>query len=172
MKTSLLFGLGMLLIALCQPCATAQLLDPSGACVQWDKRVDPALGNAGVLPEQTPDDAEVVAAIDCLLKNQGNKNKARFGGTTNPRASQMLSGATVELASLYYISYLFTTNWQHGDGVALWNSNGVINPSGSVDTAYAAYGVWFAHVKSVGLNEARKQRLDPLSGTGLRWYGK
>jgi hypothetical protein len=84
----------------------------------------------------------------------------------------MLPQATVELASLYYVSYLFTGNYQHGDGIALWDRKGVINPPGGVDTAYASYRAWFKKVKSVELAEARKQHLDPLEGTNLYWYGK
>jgi len=169
----LLLAFGTLQIALSQPCTMAQEpKTPPAACKEWDKRVDPSWGPAGITLAQIPRDAEVLVAIDCFLKHQGNKNRARFGGATNPRTSQILPDATIELASLYYISYLFTRDWQHGDGVALWNPEGIINPLSSIDTAYAAYRAWFERVRSVGLAEARKQRLDPLGGTGLHWYGK
>ena len=173
MKNGLLLAFGALQIALSQSWAMAQEPEkPPAACKEWDKRVDPSLGPAGTTLAQIPGDSEVLVAIDCFLKHQGNKNRARFGGATNPRTSQMLPDATIELASLYYISYLFTTDWQHGDGVAMWNREGVINPPGSIDAAYAAYAAWFKRVKSLGLSEARKQRLDPLKDTGLHWYGK
>ena len=141
-------------------------------CKEWDKRVDPSLGAAGVTLAKIPGDAEVLVAMQCLLRHQGNKRPARFGGVTKPEVSQLLPTPSVELASLYYISYLFTMDWEHGDGIALWNREGVINPSGSIDTAYLAYKTWFERVKSMGLAEARKQRLNPLEGTGLHWYGK
>ena len=146
--------------------------DSQASCREWDKRVDPRLGDSGIYPDRLPPDPEVLVAISCLLKQRGNKEPARFSGATRPGVSQQLPSATIELAALYYISYLFTGNPQHGDGVALWNQDGVINPPGSADAAYTAYRIWFRRVRSLGLAEARKRRLDPLKGTALRWYGK
>jgi hypothetical protein len=41
-----------------------------------------------------------------------------------------------------------------------------------METAYKAYAAWFKRVKSIGIADARKQRVDPLQGTNLSWYGE
>jgi len=173
MKAGLvLLGLGLIQNILVCPCVMAERpSETSQPCKEWDQRVDPDLGTKGPWLERVPSDDEVIVAIDCLLRNRGDRRAARFGGATDPKVSQVLPGATVELASLYYISYLFTGNQQHGEGVALWNRRGIVNPPGSVDAAYRAYTAWFKRVRSMGLSAARSRNLDPLKGTGLRWYG-
>jgi hypothetical protein len=169
----LLIVIGLVKVMMSEPLAMTEEPDKNmAACKEWDKRVDASLGVAGIKPDKLPSDKELLVAIGCLLKHHGDKAPARFSGATNPKTSQILPNATIELASLYYISYLFTGDWQHGDGVALWNREGVVNPPGSVDAAYAGYASWFERVRSLGIPEARKQRLDPLRGTGLHWYGK
>jgi hypothetical protein len=141
-------------------------------CQVWNGEVDPNFLGKATAHSAPLSDKEVLLAMDCLLRNQGNRGNAVISGVTRDEVSQMLPQATVELASLYYVSYLFTGNYQHGDGIALWDRKGVINPPGGVETAYASYRAWFKKVKSVGLAEARKQHLDPLEGTNLYWYGK
>jgi len=140
-------------------------------CTKWMNKVVPDLGGGALLEDSTPSDQEIFEAISCLLQLQGDKRQARFGGVTRLEVSQILPTTTIELAALYYISYLYDGRWQHADGVALWNRNGVINPPGSVETAYMAYKKWFEKVKKIGLEAARKESLEPLKGTGLYWYG-
>jgi hypothetical protein len=162
----------MFYLFLCSRHVSAQDLTALKPCRDWDKRIDASLGASGVQVDNLLTERERIEAIACLLKHRGDKRPARFGGATNLSVSQILPSATVDLASLYYVSYLFTGNWQHADGIALWNRDGVMNPPGSVDLAYASYIAWFQRVKSMGISEARKQGLDPLEGTGLHWYGK
>ena len=78
---------------------------------------------------------------------------------------------TVEIMALYYISYLYEEDWEHAVGIALWDKHGKINPPGSVHAAYLAYRRWFRRVQSVGLQQARKEHLQPLQGTEIEWYG-
>ena len=141
-------------------------------CEKWTIRVDPSLGDASVELASVPPDQDVIEAIGCLLRCRGDSKPARFGGATSPTVSQILPSSTIELAALYYISYLYDKNWHHADGVALWNRKGRINPPGSIEAAYAAYETWFKKVKAMGLSAARARHLEPLAGTGLRWYGK
>jgi hypothetical protein len=162
----------LLSLSLCSLHLLAQDRNLSRACGDWDKKVDASLGVSGVEADSLPSDRETMRAMACLLRHRGDKRPARFSGVTRPNVSQILPDATVELASLYYVTYLFSGNWQHADGVALWNRDGAINPPGSVDRAYASYIAWFKRVRSMGIAEARKQQLDPLKGTGLHWYGK
>jgi hypothetical protein len=140
-------------------------------CSRWDNEVASNDTKAGSVDIATISDKEVLQAIDCLLRHKGDQRPARFGGATRLDTSQLLPSATVELASLYYISYVFTKHWKHGDGVALWNKEGVINPPGSIDAAYVAYTKWFARVRSLGITAARRKKLDPLQGSRLKWYG-
>jgi hypothetical protein len=143
----------------------------AGNCREWNAKVDPRVKGKSAVNAADLSESQIMTAIGCLLKNQGNRGVAGFGGATKYIVSQIVPQATVELASLYYISYLFTGNFQHGDGVALWNDHGVINPPGAIESAYKAYAAWFKRVKAMGIAEARKQHLDPLEGTTLRWYG-
>ena len=141
-------------------------------CKEWNAKVDPAVPGKTAVNVSELSDNEVTTAIGCLLKNRGNRANALIGGATNLMVSALLPQATVELASLYYISYLFTGDYEHGDGIALWDDHGAINPPGSIDRAYDAYEAWYKRVKLLGIGVARKQHLNPLSGTNLKWYGK
>jgi len=127
------------------------------------------MGSSRITVDQNPSDEEVITAISCLLKNRGDHREARFGGVARIDISQHLPTASIELASLYYISYLYKQQWQHADGIALWNRKGEINPPGSVEAAF--HKRWFARVKEIGVRAARKEHLDPLKETGLFWYG-
>lgn len=141
-------------------------------CKKWFAKVEPIPGTSEeVWLTDRPTDQDVLQAIGCLLQLHGNKHPARFTGVTHLDVSQILPQASVELAALYYISYLFTGNFKHADGIALVNRSRVINPDGAIDIAYHAYTVWFERVKSMGLLTARTLVLNPLQGTGLSWYG-
>ena len=172
-RTPPLLILAVVIFLLSGPGAHAQAIrGTSMRCEQWTIRIDPGLGDAGVPLASVLSDQEVIATIDCLLRLQDDRRPARFGGATRRNVSQILPTATIELAALYYISYLYYDHWQDADGVALRTRKGVFNPPGSTATAYAAYGKWFERVKSIGIAAARARHLDPLHGTGLRWYGK
>jgi hypothetical protein len=136
-------------------------------CVKWIALVDPSLKADSTQPGT---EAEILKAIECLLTCKGRKGQAAFGGVTRPDVSQMLPPATVEIAALFYISYLFEGRWDHADGVPLRDEQR-INPPGSVRLAYASYARWFNQVRKLGLAEARGRHLSPLQGTRLSWYG-
>lgn len=39
-----------------------------------------------------------------------------------------------------------------------------------INKAYTAYEAWFAKVKEMGISAAKAAKLDPLDGTGIKWY--
>ncbi len=108
--------------------------------------------------------------IECLLNLEGNKNAAKFSGANKPYISQIFKQATVEVAALYYISYLYTQKWDHADAIFLANDNEEAEEAETTRRAYEAYRVWYKEVKKVGIVKAREKRLNPLKGTGIRWY--
>jgi len=153
---------------------TVQIEKQNITCEEWIKQVDESSGATTrhtINFDTTISEKQFNAAVECLLKCKGNKNPARFSGATSVYVSQILPTASVEIAALYYISVLFLKNWQHGDGIAIWNERG-INPSGAMEIAYLSYEKWFKQVKEIGLSNARKINLNPLEGTDLSWYGK
>lgn len=141
-------------------------------CETWLERLDSERGEAHALRLSSPlSETDTIVAFECLLSARGNSKPARFSGATRPDVSQVLPPASVEIAALYYISYLYTGEWQHASGVALRNSRGQINPPHAVSKAYSGYKKWLPRVKQIGLSGARLKGLDPLGGTGLAWYG-
>jgi hypothetical protein len=140
---------------------------------------------AGLFGDPDPDqvatlsDQEALDAIGCLLNMKDDRRPASFGGVTNPYVSQFFAIPPANLAALYYVSYIFSKNWFHGGAIALRgphaeasNSQSIyVTRQESISAAYGAYQRWFAEVKRVGLLKAREESLNPLSGTGLEWYG-
>jgi hypothetical protein len=85
--------------------------------------------------------------------------------------SQTFGPASVEVASLYYISFIFTQKWDHASAFVLVNTKADrFADDKDIEKVYEAYQNWFANIKKLGLVEARKQKLDPLASTGIRWY--
>jgi hypothetical protein len=123
------------------------------------------------------DDATVLAAMACLLQMEGETGPANFMGVTWVGVSQIFDSAPMNLASLYYVSYLFTCNWRHGSAIALRGPGAQVRESKIYRTtpwathkAYPSYRHWYEQVKAMGLANAREEKLDPLAGTGLYWY--
>lgn len=139
-------------------------------CTHWRAKVDPSLSLQGGIAE-LPSDQEAVAAIDCLLAKQGDTHPARFSGVTDLRVSQIFDQATIEVAALYVISFVYERNWDHGMAIAINGPDGVSTKK-TVRQAYAAYRRWFAKVKRYGIAECRRRGISPLKGTSLAWYGK
>lgn len=184
-------------ILLCYPVMAQVKNEFSSECDEWISKVDPDITTIeksskedytstldkentyviipdrteGFLPDTTYTIDQVTTAIECLLGCKGNKNPAKISGVTHAYVSEILPSATVELAALFYISYLYKANYTHADGIALKDKDGNINPPGSLEKAYASYEKWFKEVKEVGLQKAREMELDPLEGSGLIWYG-
>ena len=81
----------------------------------------------------------------------------------------MQSRASIEIAALYYASYLFESNWEHAGSVVLVDDNGNINTSEVVEKAFKSYREWFQKVQKIGLRRARELKLHPLEASGVRW---
>jgi len=122
---------------------------------------------------------EIVTAMECLLLLENDTSDANFFGPTWAGVSQFFAPAPVNVAALYYISYLYTGNWKHGSAVALrgLGADSSEGPLGlyvtrqeAVHKAYVSYRRWYQQVKSIGLARARQEKLDPLDGTGMWWY--
>jgi hypothetical protein len=119
-------------------------------------------------PDTTYTDEEVMAAIGCLLKCKGNKSPSGISGVTTIYFSEFYPDASIEVAALYYISYLYKANPTHAIGIAL-RKDGKFNPPGAVELAYKYYEKWFEKVKEIGLAKARELKLEPLEGSGISW---
>jgi hypothetical protein len=116
--------------------------------------------------------------MQCLLSQQGNR-KEGLGQRNENEVSQLLPLPTVEISSLYYISTLFNGSPDFAQAVALIGvppkTKGeydrlMFNTPSDIRKAYASYRRWFKRVKTLGLSEARRQKLDPLANSGVRWY--
>lgn len=124
------------------------------------------------------DEATVLAAIACLLQLEQDTRPANFMGITWAGVSQIFDWAPMNLAALYYASYLFTGNWKHGNAIALRGPGAEVLESKykyrtstrAIYRAYGSYRHWYAQVKAMGLARAREEKLDPLAETGLYWY--
>jgi hypothetical protein len=122
-------------------------------------------------PIDEKDSKKIIEGIECLLKLEGVRTRGSISGATHNQVSQILPQAKVEVTALHYISYLFYERFDYASGVALRErKNQNLNTRSVVKKAYASYRRWFKKVKEIGLEEARKQKLDPLEGTSIRWY--
>lgn len=114
---------------------------------------------------------KIFFGIKCLLNLEGNKKNSNLSGATRPDVSQTFGATTVEVAALYYISYIFFQKWDHADApFLLYQEDSKHNSDEAVSKAYKAYKKWFEKIQEIGLGEAREQKLDPLEGSGVRWY--
>lgn len=143
-------------------------------CNYWYAEVGVKSANAKAGDKDKKNIQNIVEGIECLLKLEGDKTRGAFSGATHTRVSQMFPRATVEICALYYISYLFYEKYDHANGIALryknYEENRTINSDEAVKIAYESYRKWFEKVKEIGIEEARKQKLDPLECSGVRWY--
>lgn len=142
-------------------------------CLNWRFLVDSTLK----LPDgfEAPDlksDSSRLEGIACLLQLEGNRNRAKLGGTTNHRSSETYDPPTVEVAALYFISFLYYENWEYpGLASQLVKQGKDTDSREDIHRAYEAYRSWYKKVKEIGFAKAREQNLDPLDGTGMDWYG-
>jgi hypothetical protein len=156
------------LISLPKAC---EMKKESGSCQYWQSKVDADLKpSVGAQKVDETNQQMILEGIDCLLQMEGNKHPAKFSGATKPYVSQLFKPATVEVAALYYISYLYYQKWDHADAVALRDPNGEVNSPRAIQRVYKSYRKWFREVRKVGLAHAREAKLDPLDGTAIRWY--
>jgi hypothetical protein len=121
----------------------------------------------------------VMQGLECLLKEEGNRKPGLNFSPAAGSVSQTIPVPKAEVSALYYISYLFYGSFDFADVVALTrisagpeppNERIVFNSKEDVQRAYKSYRKWFETIKSIGLDEARKQRLDPLAGSDVEWY--
>jgi hypothetical protein len=142
----------------------------SDSCEFWQAKADATLPRSKAPDPDLTDSTIIMAAIECLLKMEGNKHKAAFSGAMKYYVSQNFENTPADVAALYYISYLYYQKYDHADAVALRGKDGSVNTPEVVSKAYRGYKKWFEKVKSVGLEKAREMKLDPLKSTKVRWY--
>ena len=141
-------------------------------CMYWQSKVDASI----ILPTNFKEINEKelhtrMEAIECLLKLEGNKGQAKFSGAVKDNVSQIFEHATVEVAALYYISYLYYQKFDHANAVALRDERtGKVNSPEIVKEAYEYYRDWFKEIKKVGLTKAKEMEMDPLKGKPIKWY--
>lgn len=164
------------LSALALLCASlASWQSPKDECHKWRTQVDPRFARVEI-NEKELSDAEALLGIECLIELKGDRNTARFTGYTNvstsvsSRPPVIKKPATIEVAALYYASFVFYKDWGHAGSVRLfdpdtWKSNS----SGNVKSAYKSYESWLINAKKIGLQKARELKVDPLEGSGIQW---
>ncbi len=129
----------------------------TASCQYWQSMVDADVEPpVGVQKVDEANQQTIIDGIECLLQMKGNKHSAKFSGATRPDVSQIFKPATVEVAALYYISFLYYQKWDHADAVALRDENGKIDTPEAVRQGYQSYRKWFGQVKRVGLSKARR----------------
>ena len=124
-----------------------------------------------------------MSIIECMLDDSKNKNFFFVSGTMRPEVSQIFAEAPSQLQKLYAISYVYTENYLHGDGVALWcnlpdfkcedpkKQYTYATTQEAIDRATKYYRTWFAKVEEIGWEKAEELDLQPLDGSGIAWYG-
>jgi hypothetical protein len=157
------------------PRANAQIKQSkkiSAKCLPWMNRIDPALGKEPretfPVPEQ-----DLLTAMGCLLEAEGNDNPSRCEMNMTHNGSWPLPPPTVEIFALYYISYIFEEDWTYAVGIALIDRDKKINSPAAVRAAYRAYRKWYLKVRTIGVEQARKEHLQPLNQDrdGVNWFG-
>lgn len=137
-------------------------------CKYWYAQVDPSVEVDFEIDENNPEN--ILKGISCLLGLEGNRSDGLFGGAIKTRVSQVFPKATVEVCALFYISYLFYGDWEHADGIALSEHGQKFQSDKTIKKAFAFCRKWLETVKKIGLEEARKRKLDPLTGSNIHWY--
>lgn len=152
----------------------------SSSCQYWRSRVDiyTTMELSQIMDEKDP--RNILPAIQCLLEFKGNKNIARFGLDPSPRLIGPAHGPTsilstpihVEVAALYFISYLYYQNWNHANLVVLIDrddSREIESSDENIRKAWKYYREWFEQVKPIGIVKARKLKIEPLKGKDVWW---
>lgn len=113
----------------------------------------------------------IMNGISTLLTFEGDKKTATFCGATDVGYNSPEVNCTVEVAALFYASYIFYgKGWNYfATGIALVE-NGKKNDPKTIKKAFKCYREWFEKIKKIGIEKAREEKLDPLKGTGIVWY--
>lgn len=153
---------------------TKKLPDDAAIRSHWYSRVSEAAFKAGKYNASVDekDTQTIMKGIPILLSFEFDQSEASFCAATSPEMDPPTQECTVEVAALFYISYIFYgKDWDYFAGGIALVENGKINSPETIAKAYASYKKWFKKVQKIGLEEARKQDLDPLGDTGIGWYG-
>lgn len=140
------------------------------SCEVWQ---DQLVRTEGLLTKENIDfdnEREMFNAFECLLKLEKNKSASMMGGATRLDVSDTTGFVSIEVAALYYVSYLFWKDWEHARLMALTDGSGKRNDVETVEIAFKSYNDWFKRIKEIGLKKAREKKIDPLAGSGVRWY--
>lgn len=141
-------------------------------CLCWQSLIDPSIRRPeGVKAPDTKDEQSILEGIDCLLKLEGKKSKSKIAGATSPYASQTFGSTSVEVAALYFISYLYYEKWDHALAAQLVKDGRFADDKETIQKAYLAYKAWYKEIKKVGIAKAKEIGMNPLKGTGISWYG-
>jgi hypothetical protein len=86
----------------------------SMSCSDWQSKVDSDKPLVLVDPAGKSQ-KEILFAIDCLLHLEGKKELSNVEGASNSRVSTFFGATSVEVAALYYASYLYYQRWNFAD---------------------------------------------------------
>ena len=125
----------------------------------------------GTRLDELPSDDDAPRAIRCLLQLKGQMRPSRFGGATRFDVSEVGAETPIDVAALYYITFIYTRTWAHADAVMIDGPDGV-NRRATVKEAFAAFEAWSETVDRIGIAKVRADGLHPLRGTPLHWYGR
>lgn len=144
----------------------------SGAdCEYWQSKVDANMRLMGARLDELPSDVDAPQAIRCLLQLKGQTMASRFGGATRFDVSEVGGATPMDVAALYYMTFIYTRVWDHADAIMIDGPKGV-NSRRTVNEAFRAFEAWSKTVDRLGIAEVRVRGLHPLRGTQLHWYGR
>lgn len=121
---------------------------------------------------------EIVSMIEELLKYKGDTRKCFMKIKCNSSDQLGYAGNksqySLQLEALYIINSLFFENFAKYSPCPL-----LVDPATEeeatiegaiIDKAYEAYEAWFIKMKEMGVAKAKADNLDPLAGSGLKWF--
>lgn len=120
--------------------------------------------------ETVTTESQKITRIECLLRFKGNKTPY-WGVATSNEVSQTFGPSPFEVIALYKISSLLYGKMDFALAMVLVDENEKLNSAKSIKIAYRSYESWLEKVKKIGLYEVQKQKLDPLAGSRVHWYG-
>lgn len=128
------------------------------------------LSSGGESPVDGLSEKEVFDIIDCYLLEKGN-HTPDWNVVLRNDLSQTFGPSPREVVALFEISKLFFQSDSFASAKVLFNlKSGAENSKTTVKKAFKHYRRWLISVKKIGLSEARRRKLDPLAGTGVKWY--
>lgn len=144
---------------------------------QWESNLTQEIGTPGrgefVLARMS--DHEIDAAIRTLMTFRGDRRPSTYGSGISFTVSQIFPNPPVEVVALYEIRYLLSRNWNHAEAIALHLRDGSYqyNTKASIEDAWQSYETWFEQFTTLGLEETRRRKLDPMADCRrAAWYGQ